>query len=178
MSDNGNTNSGGNQAEAFAQMWTEFASRMAQVGLNIQPSQAPPEAARQMRDALLSAMNTAAQEQLRNPEFLASMKQWMSQSIEMRKQMNDWLGRAQHEFQGASRQDVDQLLAGLHHIEQRTVDGLERLTERIEAIDNRLASLEDAKPAAAKSKKTRTKKTRSTKKNATRSKAAKSRAKR
>lgn len=62
--------------------------------------------------------------------------------MEFRKQLNDFLGQAHYQFQGASRQDMDQIMAALTHIEQRTADSEERLAKRCEELGAQLERLE------------------------------------
>lgn len=163
-------------AEQFTRLWTDFASKMAAAGMSYTPDQAPPEASRAMRDAMLGAMGEACDQYMRSPEFLGVMRTSMQEAIALRKQLNDFLGQMQHEMQGASRQDMDQLMQALSHIEKRVVNGLERLTERVDDLSDRLDRIEQGgtapapkrttratkatkKKAAKKTKKTKTKRT-------------------
>lgn len=141
-------------AQSFTKMWADFASRMAQAGMAFSPGDAPPDAARAMRDAALGAMGEYCEKLMRSPEFLETLKQSMAASIEMRKQLNEFLGRMHHEMQAPSRQDVDQLMLALGHLEHRIVDRLERLEDRLGGLESRLRrdkpaqTREAAKPAS------------------------------
>jgi len=133
----------------FAKMWTDFASQMAKSGMAFSPESTPPEASREIRSAFFQAWSQYCEEYLRSPQFLATMKQSLNSAVELRKQMNEFLGRVQHEFQGTSRQDVDQLMLTMRHVEQRLVDGLERVSERLDDLNERLDALEN-RPAPAR----------------------------
>ncbi|MAE63697.1 MAG: hypothetical protein CMJ18_05450 [Phycisphaeraceae bacterium] len=115
---------------------------MAQAGTAFSSDQAPPEAMRSMRAAFLKAWGESCEQAMRSPEFLEAVRKAMAGAIEMRRQTNEWLGRLQHEFQGTSRQDVDQIMLVMKHLEQRLVDGFERIEGRLDEFDTRLDDLE------------------------------------
>jgi hypothetical protein len=91
-----------------------------------------------MRSAALDEWARMWDQFLRSPQFLTMMQQSLAGSVQWRKQWNDWLGEVQHQFQGASRQDVDQLMLGLRHLEQRMVDVTEKLNARLDELTERL----------------------------------------
>ena len=80
---------------------------------------------------------------MRSPEFLDSWKKAMDSAIQFRHQMNQALGKMHHEFQGTSRQDIDQLMMALTHLERRVVDEVDRSTKRIDEIADRIGALEE-----------------------------------
>ena len=132
--------------EMFAKMWTEFMTNMAKQGMAFGTEGPSPGAAKAYRDAMLQMMSEWCEQYMRSPEFIEMMKESMSASIELRRQMNEFLGKAQHEFQGTSRQDVDLLMAGIQRLENRLTDAFERLDQRISALDERLNNVESAAP--------------------------------
>lgn len=156
--DNNGSESVFDGAEAITKMWGEFASRMAQASGALKPDDMPPEMARAMRSAMFRAMGEYCDQFMRSPQFLQMMKQSMAGAIQLRRQLNEFLGRVQHEFQGTSRQDVDQLMLALRHLEQRIVDGNEHLLERIEELDARLDALEAPKKSSPETTKRAAKK--------------------
>ena len=118
----------------------------------------PPQAARDMRSAFLKAWGECCEKYMRSPEFLNAIKQSMGGAIEFRRQLNDMLGKLQHELQGISRQDVDQMMLAMRHLEQRMVDGMDRLSATVETIAVRLDALEKGKSARRPVRRTATKK--------------------
>lgn len=136
----------------FAKMWTDFAGNLAQAGAALSPDSPPPDAARQMRSAFLKAWSQYCDEFMRSPQFLEMIKQSMKGAIEFRKQLNETLGQIHHEFQGTSRQDVDQLMMAMSHLERRLIDSLERTASRLDDLTKRLDHLERRiqKPSASK----------------------------
>ncbi|MCB1235679.1 MAG: hypothetical protein KDM91_11460 [Verrucomicrobiae bacterium] len=137
--------------EHFARLWTDFAGKMASAGASFSPNATPPDAARGMRSAFFDALTGYFEQYLRSPEFLDSWKQVMAGAIEFRRQLNENLGRVHHEFQGTSRQDIDQLMIALTHLERRLVDTIERAEERIDGLSARLQLLEKAVAGGASS---------------------------
>lgn len=135
-------------ADHFTRMWTDFASKMAAASMSYQPGQQPPEAARQMRDTMLKAWSEQLDAFMRTDQFSAMMRKSLAGMVDSRKQMNEMLGQLRHELQGVSRHDVDELMQSIQHLEQRIADSAERLGERLDGINARLAMLERTQPSA------------------------------
>ncbi len=129
-------------ADTFTRMWLDFATKVMGAGMAFSPEAMPPEAARQTRSAMLNAWAEYCDEFMRSPEFLDMLRQSLSTAMQARKQFNDFLGQVQHEFQGTSRQDVDQLMLSIRHLEHRLVDAVERISGQMEEIRHRLEQLE------------------------------------
>jgi hypothetical protein len=132
------------QAQQFAGVWMDYASKMAQAGMMFDPAKAPPEVARQMRSMVFSSMAGYVEEFMRSPQFLEAMKQSIDSAVAFRKQMNDLLTTMQHNVQGVARQDVDSLMVTMRHIETRVLDAMDSLNDRLDAISERLGELENS----------------------------------
>ncbi len=128
--------------EAFTRMWTEFASKMASAGVSFGPESPPPEAARQVRDAMFNALSGYCEEYMRSPQFLATMKQSMDNAIAFRKQMNTYLNRMHHEFQGVSQEDMDGLMNMMSDVQKTVLRRLDGLASRLDTLSERLEQLE------------------------------------
>lgn len=140
MSDNENPFFPG--ADMFTRAWSDFASQMMKAGVAFTPDSAPPQAAKEIRSAMFKAWGDYCDQFMRSPEFLDMMKQSLSVSVQARKQLNDFLGQVQHDFQGASRQDVDQLMLSFRRLERRIVDEMERLTDKLGDLATRLDQIQ------------------------------------
>lgn len=114
-----------------------------------------PEALRRMQAAFYDAMAQYAEQYMRSPDFLASMRRSMDQAMQFRQQMDDFLksnmatafesatGGANSEILGAIRQTSAQVQAQIAKLEGRLTD-----------IETRLdGTPKSAKPAAAPRKK-------------------------
>lgn len=126
----------------FMRMWNDFAGKMGAAGTSFSPDSTPPDAAKQMRAAFLKAWSEHCDDYMRSSEFLDSWKKTMDAAIQWRRQMNESMGRMQHELGGTSRQDVDQLMMAMSHLERRLVDNLERGAERIDELAGRIEAIE------------------------------------
>jgi len=136
------------QAQRWTSVWINYANKMSQAGMMFDPAKAPPEVARQMRSMTFSSMSQYAEQFMRSPEFLTAMKQSLDTAIAFRKQMNDFLTTMQHNVQGVARQDVDSLMVTMRHVESRALDSMAAITQKLDAILQRLDELE--KRSAAK----------------------------
>lgn len=139
------------QAARFTEIWTDFATKMATSGMTVDPGSTPPEAAQQVRGAMLSAMSHYADDFMRSPQFLEMMRQSFDAAISFRQQLNQFLTSAHHNMQGIARQDIDSLLLSVRHMETRVLDRMEELSSRLDEIGKRLETLEGggrAKPRA------------------------------
>ena len=95
-----------------------------------------------MRSAMFKAWSEYCDQFMRSAEFLEMMKQSLTGSVQMRRQLNDYLGQVHHEFQGPSRQDVDQVLASLRQLQRRLEESTEPIAARLDEISRRLDELE------------------------------------
>ena len=133
-----------NPTQRFAELWTDLAARMAAAGVAADPNAGPTETARAARSSALQGLSQFADQYMRSPQFLETMKQSFDSMLNFREQANDLLTRLHHELQGVARQDVDSLLSGIHQLESRIVDRLEDISTRLEVLEKRAG----ASPAA------------------------------
>ena len=133
-------------ADPFTKLWGDFASKMGAAGMAFAPESPFSNASQQVRTAMFKAMSEACDEFMRAPQFQDMMKQSLSASIQFRKQLNEYLGRMHHEFQGTSRQDVDHLMEVIGHVERRLTDSVERLSNRVDELIARLERTERPRP--------------------------------
>jgi hypothetical protein len=131
-------------ADAFTRMWTDFATKMTEAGLSFPSQVTPPDAFRQLRGTMLRAWAEYCDQFMRTDEFLTMMKQSLDGAIQARRQLNEFLGEAQHALQGASRQDLDKLLSSLERLEGRLTDERDAIDSRLDELSERLARLEQA----------------------------------
>ena len=127
--------------DAFTKMWTDLSGKMGQAGWTMPPGTAPADAAKKFREVFIQAMTEYSEQYMRSPEFLQGMKESFRQSVEFRKQMNDYLGHVQHEFQGPNRQDIDHVMTSIGRLESRLSTALQRLEGRIDEVAVKLDSL-------------------------------------
>ncbi len=107
----------------------------------------------EMRSAMFKAWGEYFDQYMRSPDFLQAVQRSMSASVQARKQWNEIVGQLQHEFQLATRQDVDQILSSIHHAERRVLDRFEELAQQMEELESRLKNAENAKRTSGGKKK-------------------------
>jgi hypothetical protein len=135
------------QAQQMTQVWMDFATNVASVGMAFRPDQqAPPEIAAQMREATFAAMAQAADKYMRSDQFLGMMKQSLDASIACRKRLNDLLTQAHHGLQGVAKQDLDAMSLAVQHLERRMLGRMEELCAGLDRINERLNRLESGVP--------------------------------
>jgi hypothetical protein len=90
MDDN---NSGGSadQAGGFEKIWFETITKTMQAAFSVMPNSPPPETFRHIRSGVLQALAQSWDHFLRSPQFLEAMKQWMEQTVTVRKMSNEFL---------------------------------------------------------------------------------------
>jgi hypothetical protein len=125
------------------QLWWDFVSRSAEAGMAFPPGNLPPDAARAARSEIFRGWAQGWQEFMRSPEFLAGMAKAMEAGLKARQQWAELAGQAQHEAQGVSRQDFDQLMRTLRRFEEHTGDSLEQLAAGLADLSARLKKLEE-----------------------------------
>ena len=123
-------------------MWSQYVSNMMNIA-SAPLTANPPQAFREARSTMLETWAEAWDRFLRSPPFL-EVQQLLSTNIKARQQMSDFLGQCQHQFEAVSRQDVDQLMRALKHLEQCAADEVERLGTTLDHISQRLAAVEAA----------------------------------
>ena len=131
------------QAQQWTNLWMDFATKVASVGMAYRPDeQAPPEIAQHVRGATFAAMTQEADKFLRSEQFLGMIKQSLDASIGLRKQVNDLLTQVHHNVQGLARQDMDAMGVAVRHLETRVLSRIEEVCERLENLSERLDKLE------------------------------------
>jgi hypothetical protein len=134
------------ETQKLTNLWGEFAARMASAGMNLDPTgDTPgPDAARQMRSAMLSAMSQYTQQYMRSEQFTDLMKKSLDASIAWQRQMNEFLTKAHHSVESAARSDVDELHRSVRHLEQRMLDQMEQIAARLDAVSQRLDAMQQS----------------------------------
>ncbi|RJP36225.1 MAG: hypothetical protein C4547_07735 [Phycisphaerales bacterium] len=124
-------------AEVWMKMWSDVMSQMASAAAKgaAPLAQPPPDPARRMRDAFFNSWAKYCEEFMRSEPFLEMMKQSIESSLAVRQQMNQLLRKGMQEAQVASRGDSEDILRMLHSVEDRLLERLDDLSQRVEAIE-------------------------------------------
>jgi hypothetical protein len=117
----------GQDAAAFQKLCLDSFSKALQAAFAFTPGAAPPEILRDIRTGIFKALAESWDEFLRSPQFLDTMRQWMDNAIVFRKVTDEFLGRARNELQAPSRNDLDNVILAVRHMEKRLLDRLDEL---------------------------------------------------
>lgn len=113
------------------------------------PSMMTPETMRRMQSAYFDAMAQYAEQYMRSPQFLESMKKSMDQALELRRQMDDFLKQNMAEmFEATSGGANTELLGAIRQLERTVTRRLDDLSERL----TRLESEAEAEPRGTASR--------------------------
>ena len=127
--------------DAFAQFWGDMLNRMGTpVGTPGAMPSPPPEALKQMQRVFLDAMAKYCDDFMRSEQFLQMMKQTMDRSLAFKQQLDQFLGSAQKGMQAPARADIDDLAGTLLKIEERVLDRLDSLENKVAAMEGRKGS--------------------------------------
>ena len=126
----------GHGPDPFTKFWTDCVARMSGSSFTQSPPQLSEDALQQMRRAFFDAWAHHCDEFLRSPVFLDGMKKALDGALAFREQLNEFMTRALHEAQAPARNDTDSIMLVLRSMEERVLDRLDRLEERVDALDH------------------------------------------
>lgn len=137
MADNMGFN-GSRPTDPFSQFWFDMWAKMSPMGVG---AQAPPpnpsdEMLRQFRQAFFDAWGKHCEEYMRSEQFLSMMKHSMDSALAFREQMGEMMTKVLHENQAPARSDTDSILLVLRSMEERVLERIERLNERISNLES------------------------------------------
>jgi len=144
-----------NPTEQFTQFWTDMVSQMGKSGPGVgatngrEPAPAFPDASKAMQRAFFDGMSRYFDEFMRSEQFLEHMKQTMDQSIAFKKMMDDFLIQTHTTLQMPVRGDVEDIAHLLRGIEERLITRLDKLDEKVAAVEERHGAGRDAKASGA-----------------------------
>lgn len=125
----------GQDAAAFQKMCLDNFSKAIQAAFTFTPGSAPPEILRDIRTGIFRALSESWDEYMRSPQFLNTLKQWTDNAIAFRKVSDEILGRARNDLQAPSRNDIDNVILAVRHMEKRLLDRLDELALQLAARD-------------------------------------------
>lgn len=143
--------------QMFAKHFANLAGGAMGQGAAFSPNDISPDMAKRMQDTFFKAWSDYCDEYMRSPQFLKSMRESMDRSCDFKKQVNDWLNGMHRMFQSPGVEDSDAILQGLRRVEQHVIAATGELTQQLNEVKQRLATLEkgtsagSSRPAAKKS---------------------------
>lgn len=114
------------------------------------------EAAKQMRQAFLDAWAKSCDEFMHSEQFLDMMKSAMDGALAFRERMNQFISNTMQGGPIPSRDDTDSILQAVRTLEERVLDRLELLSQRVDALESDVGSTKRKPKAGAKQKRNET----------------------
>jgi hypothetical protein len=149
MSDN--MNKGFDQVAAFQKLWTDSFANMASVWSQFSPGSPPSDEMRKMRGGMLQVLAESWHEYMRTPQFMEMLKASLNGALDLKRLARDGMNRVHEQFENPGKQDIDDVLLAIRHVERRLLDRLEglddrvaHLNEKIDKVDQRLVKQENA----------------------------------
>jgi uncharacterized protein YdcH (DUF465 family) len=140
-----NTNKYFDEVAAFQKLWTDSFANMASVWSQFSPGSPPPDEMRKMRGGMLKVLADTWDEYMRTPQFMEMMKASLNGALDLKRLASDGMNRVHEQFKTPSKEDIDEVLLAIRHVERRILDRLEGLDDRVakldEGLDDRVAKL-------------------------------------
>lgn len=144
---------GSTAADSFTRMWSDMMSKMSSAGIGQAFGVSKEETAKQIQQAFFDAWAKACDEYMHSEQFLDLMKRSMDGAIAFREQLNKFLSTALQDGAMPTRDDTDSILHAVRTLEERVLDRLEELSQRVEALEATAEGRsEPAKPVRARTK--------------------------
>src|SRR6516164_5332021 len=149
MSDN--MNKYFDQVAAFQKLWMDSVANMAGVWSQFSPGSPPSDEMRKMRGGMLQVLAETWDEYMRTPQFMEMMKASLNGALDLKRLARDGMNRVHEQFENPGKQDIDDVLLAIRHVERRLLDRLEglddrvaNLNEKIDKVDQSLVKQENA----------------------------------
>ena len=156
---------GFDQVAAFQKLWADSFANMASVWSQFFPSSPPSDEMRKMRGGMLKVLAETWDEYMRTPQFMEMMKASLNGALNLKRMARDGMNRVHEQFENTSKNDIDDVLLAIRHVERRLLDRLEGLDDRVANLDEKIDKVEQrmAKQANASERRGQTAKTKAQK---------------
>jgi len=139
------------QVAVFQKLWMDSFTEMAGVWSQFSAGSPPVDEMRKMRGGMLKVLAETWDEYMRTPQFLEMMKASLNGALDLKRMAREGMNRVHEQFENPSKQDIDDVLLAVRHVERRLLERLEGLddrvanvTEKIDDLDDRVAKQESA----------------------------------
>jgi hypothetical protein len=133
------------QVAAFQKLWMDSVTNMAGVWSQFSPGSPPSDEMRKMRGGMMQVLAETWDQYMRTPQFMEMMKASLNGALDLKRLARDGMNRVHEQFENPAKQDIDDLLLAIRHVERRLLDRLEglddrvaNLNEKIDKVDQRL----------------------------------------
>jgi len=139
------------QVAAFQKLWMTSFANMTGVWPQFSPGSPPSDEMRKMRGGMLQVLAETWDQYMRTPQFMEMMKASLNGALDLKRLARDGMNRVHEQFENPGKQDIDDVLLAIRHVERRLLDRLEglddrvaNLNEKIDKVDERLVKQEHA----------------------------------
>jgi hypothetical protein len=136
-------NKGFEQVAAFQKLWMDSFANMASIWSQFSPSSPPSDEMRKMRGGMLKVLAETWDEYMRTPQFMEMMKASLNGALDLKRIARDGMNRVHEQFENPSKQDIDDVLLAIRHVERRLLDRLEGLDERVANLDEKIDQVDE-----------------------------------
>ena len=144
------------QVAAFQKLWMDSLANMTGVWSQFSPGSPPADEMRKMRGGMMQVLAETWDAYLRTPQFMEMMKASLDGALDLKRLARDGMNRVHEQFENPSKNDIDDVLLAVRHVERRLLDRLEGLDDRVANLDKKIDKVEQriSKQAAATRKRT------------------------
>ena len=125
-------------ADPFTMFWSDWMAKMTGMGAPAASAPMQEQVMKQMRQAFFDAWAQHCDEFMRSEMFLDAMKRSMDSSLAFRQQLNEFFTRTLHEGQAPARSDTDSIMLVLRSFEERVLNRIDDLAERVTDLEAHL----------------------------------------
>ena len=140
MSDN--TEKYFDQVAAFQKLWMDSLATMTSVWSQFSPGSPPTDEMRKMRGGMMQVLAETWDAYLRTPQFMEMMKASLDGALDLKRLARDGMNRVHEQFENPSKNDIDDVLLAIRHVERRLLDRLEGLDDRVANLDEKIDKVE------------------------------------
>ena len=140
MSDN--TSKIFDQVAAFQKLWMDSLTEMSGVWSQYSAASPPVDEMRKIRGGMLKVLAETWDEYMRTPQFLEMMKASLNGALDLKRMAREGMNRVHEQFENPTKQDIDEVLLAIRHVERRLLDRLEGLDDRVANLNQRIDDLE------------------------------------
>jgi uncharacterized coiled-coil protein SlyX len=130
------------QVASFQKLWMDSFTEMAGVWSQYSAGSPPVDEMRKMRGGMLKVLAETWDEYMRTPQFMEMMKASLNGALDLRRLAREGMNRVHEQFENPSKQDMDDVLLAIRHVERRLLDRLEGLDDRVANVNERIDNLD------------------------------------
>ena len=130
------------QVAAFQKLWMDSLANMTSVWSQFSPGSPPTDEMRTMRGGMMQVLAETWDAYMRTPQFMEMMKASLDGALDLKRLARDGMNRVHEQFENPSKNDIDDVLLAIRHVERRLLDRLEGLDDRVANLDEKIDKVE------------------------------------